>query len=99
MKLAVIPFWGIHEYGEIIYQKLKLFSIFCWQLLKYVPTPEEISLLKEHEKEKDNMAKADRFFFEMSKIDHYEQRLKCLFFKKRFQEKIGEVKPKVEGQW
>lgn len=67
------------------------------QLLKYVPTPEEISLLKEHEKEKDNMAKADRFFFEMSKIDHYEQRLKCLFFKKRFQEKIGEVKPKVEA--
>ncbi|XP_041469305.1 disheveled-associated activator of morphogenesis 1-A-like isoform X2 [Lytechinus variegatus] len=67
------------------------------QLLKYVPTPEEISLLREHEKEKENMAKADRFFFEMSKIDHYEQRLKCLFFKKRFQERMSEVKPKVEA--
>lgn len=67
------------------------------QLLKYVPTPEEISLLKEHEREADNMAKADRFFLEMSKIDHYEQRLKCLFFKKRFQERLGDVKPKVEA--
>ncbi|XP_071505919.1 disheveled-associated activator of morphogenesis 2-like [Diadema antillarum] len=67
------------------------------QLLKYVPTPEEISLLKEHEKEVDNMARADRFFLEMSRIDHYEQRLKCLFFKKRFQERMGDMKPKIEA--
>lgn len=37
------------------------------QLLKFVPTPEETQMLGEHEHELDQMAKADRFLFEMSK--------------------------------
>ncbi|XP_022097351.1 disheveled-associated activator of morphogenesis 1-A-like isoform X2 [Acanthaster planci] len=67
------------------------------QLLKYVPTPEEVALVKEHERELDSVARADRFLYEMGKINHYEQRLKCLYFKKKFQERMGECKPKVEA--
>ncbi|XP_038047019.1 disheveled-associated activator of morphogenesis 1-A-like [Patiria miniata] len=67
------------------------------QLLKFVPTPEETTLLKEHEREIESMARADCFLYEMSKITHYEQRLKCLYFKKKFQERMGECKPKVEA--
>lgn len=67
----------------------------CEQLLKYVPTKEEIQLLSAHEHEIDQMAAADRFLFEMSKIDHYEERLKCLYFKKKFSERMGDVSPKV----
>ena len=37
------------------------------QLLKYVPTVEEVQMLNEHSKEIDQMAKADRFLFEMSR--------------------------------
>ena len=37
------------------------------QLLKYVPTKEEIQLLSNHEHEIDQMAAADRFLYEMSK--------------------------------
>ncbi|KAK2146064.1 hypothetical protein LSH36_635g01003 [Paralvinella palmiformis] len=69
----------------------------CEQLLKYVPTKEEIQLLSSHEHEIDQMAAADRFLYEMSKIDHYEERLKCLYFKKKFNERMGDVKPKVEA--
>ena len=31
------------------------------------------------------------------RISHYEQRLKCLYFKKKFQERMNECKPKVEA--
>lgn len=32
------------------------------------------------------------------RIDHYQQRLQALFFKKKFAERLGETKPKVEGK-
>lgn len=31
------------------------------------------------------------------RIVHYEQRLKSLFYKKRFPERMGELKPRVQG--
>ncbi|TNN25465.1 Disheveled-associated activator of morphogenesis 2 [Liparis tanakae] len=31
-------------------------------------------------------------------IDHYQQRLQALFFKKKFAERLAETKPKVEGK-
>ncbi|XP_070577470.1 disheveled-associated activator of morphogenesis 2-like isoform X2 [Ptychodera flava] len=67
------------------------------QLLKFVPTSEEISLLEEHKHDIEQMARADRFLYEMSKIHHYEQRLKALYYKKKFAERMSECKPKVEG--
>ena len=32
------------------------------------------------------------------RIPHYEQRLKALYYKKKFSERIGEAKPKVMGK-
>ena len=69
----------------------------CEQLLKFVPTPEETQLLSEHEAEIEQMAKADRFLFEMSVIPHYEERLKSLFYKKKFSERMNDAKAKVEA--
>ena len=40
---------------------------FLFQLLKYVPTPEESQLLSEHAQDLDKMARADRFLYEMSR--------------------------------
>lgn len=31
------------------------------------------------------------------RINHYQQRLQSLYFKKKFAERISEIKPKVEG--
>ncbi|XP_032228211.1 disheveled-associated activator of morphogenesis 1-A [Nematostella vectensis] len=67
------------------------------QLLKYVPTAAEKNLLNENNKEKDNFARADKFLYDMSRIVHYEQRLKALFFKKKFPERMGDLKPKVQA--
>ncbi|MGH0147168.1 UNVERIFIED_CONTAM: hypothetical protein FKN15_041487 [Acipenser sinensis] len=67
------------------------------QLLKFVPEKSDIDLLEEHRHEIERMARADRFLFEMSRIDHYQQRLQALFFKKKFAERLAEAKPKVEA--
>ncbi|CAL1531259.1 unnamed protein product [Lymnaea stagnalis] len=67
------------------------------QLLKFVPTAEEVQLLSEYAHEIENMARADRFLFEMSKILHYEERLKALYFKKKFQERKVDCKQKIDA--
>ncbi|KAM9315659.1 disheveled-associated activator of morphogenesis 2 isoform 2-T2 [Gastrophryne carolinensis] len=67
------------------------------QLLKFVPEKSDIDLLEEHKHETERMARADRFLYEMSRIDHYQQRLQALFFKKKFPERLAETKPKVEA--
>ncbi|XP_077586661.1 disheveled-associated activator of morphogenesis 2 [Stigmatopora nigra] len=67
------------------------------QLLKFVPEKSDVDLLEEHKHELERMARADRFLFEMSRIDHYQHRLQALFFKKKFAERLAETKPKVEA--
>ncbi|XP_035380121.1 LOW QUALITY PROTEIN: disheveled-associated activator of morphogenesis 1b [Electrophorus electricus] len=67
------------------------------QMLKFVPEKSDVDLLEEHKHELDRMAKADRFLYEMSRISHYQQRLQSLYFKKKFAERIAEIKPKVEA--
>ncbi|XP_072154461.1 disheveled-associated activator of morphogenesis 1 isoform X3 [Bemisia tabaci] len=67
------------------------------QLLKFTPSAEEAALLEEHSEEIENLARADRFLFEISKIPHYEQRLRSLHYKKRFSVWIGEVEPRVRA--
>ncbi|XP_077443156.1 disheveled-associated activator of morphogenesis 1b isoform X1 [Stigmatopora argus] len=67
------------------------------QLLKFVPEKSDVDLLEEHKHELERMAKADRFLYEMSRINHYQQRLQSLYFKKKFTERIAEMKPKVEA--
>ncbi|XP_062862920.1 disheveled-associated activator of morphogenesis 1 isoform X2 [Trichomycterus rosablanca] len=67
------------------------------QLLKFVPEKSDVDLLEEHKHELDRMAKADRFLYDMSRIDHYQQRLQSLYFKKKFAERVSDVKPKVEA--
>uniref|UniRef100_A0A668AN03 Dishevelled associated activator of morphogenesis 1b n=1 Tax=Myripristis murdjan TaxID=586833 RepID=A0A668AN03_9TELE len=67
------------------------------QMLKFVPEKSDVDLLEEHKHELDRMAKPDRFLYEMSRINHYQQRLQSLYFKKKFAERIAEIKPKVEA--
>nr|CAD7440127.1 unnamed protein product [Timema bartmani] len=67
------------------------------QLLKFTPSAEESALLEEHSEEIDSLARADRFLYEISKIPHYEQRLRSLHYKKRFGVWIGEVEPRIKS--
>uniref|UniRef100_A0A8D3DSH1 Disheveled-associated activator of morphogenesis 1-like n=1 Tax=Scophthalmus maximus TaxID=52904 RepID=A0A8D3DSH1_SCOMX len=67
------------------------------QLLKFVPEKSDIELLEEHKHELDRMAKSDRFLYDMSRINHYQQRLQALYFKKKYAERVAEVKPKIQA--
>ncbi|XP_035529248.1 disheveled-associated activator of morphogenesis 1 [Morone saxatilis] len=67
------------------------------QLLKFIPEKSDIELLEEHKHELERMAKADRFLYDMSSINHYQQRLQSLYFKKKFAERVAEVKPKIKA--
>ncbi|KAF5898715.1 disheveled-associated activator of morphogenesis 1-like isoform X1, partial [Clarias magur] len=67
------------------------------QLLKFIPEKSDIDLLEEHKHELDRMAKADRFLYDMSRIDHYQQRLQSLYFKKKFAERLADIKPKIQA--
>uniref|UniRef100_A0A8C7CLT7 Dishevelled associated activator of morphogenesis 1b n=2 Tax=Oncorhynchus TaxID=8016 RepID=A0A8C7CLT7_ONCKI len=67
------------------------------QMLKFIPEKSDVDLLEEHKHELDRMAKADRFLYEMSRINHYQQKLQSLYFKKKFAETIAGIKPKVEA--
>ncbi|XP_037803931.1 disheveled-associated activator of morphogenesis 2-like [Penaeus monodon] len=65
------------------------------QLLKFTPTAEEKVMLEEHADEIENLARADRFLYEISKIEHYEERLRCLHYQKKFKERLAECEPKI----
>ncbi|XP_074039315.1 disheveled-associated activator of morphogenesis-like protein isoform X3 [Leptinotarsa decemlineata] len=65
------------------------------QLLKFTPSSEEAALLEEHSDEIDSLARADRFLYEISKVPHYEQRLRSLHYKKRFQVTLNEILPRI----
>ncbi|KAF0294784.1 Disheveled-associated activator of morphogenesis 1-A [Amphibalanus amphitrite] len=65
------------------------------QLLKFTPSAEEKALLEEHSDELKSLARADRFLYEISQITHYEARLKSLFYKKRFAERLAELRPRI----
>ncbi|KAK4289787.1 hypothetical protein Pmani_037267 [Petrolisthes manimaculis] len=65
------------------------------QLLKFTPTVEEKTMLEEHQDEMDTLARADKFLFEISKIEHYEERLRCLLYQKKYRERLGECEPRM----
>ncbi|XP_044748082.1 disheveled-associated activator of morphogenesis 1 isoform X1 [Coccinella septempunctata] len=67
------------------------------QLLKFTPSSEEAALLEEHSDEIDSLARADRFLYEISKVAHYEQRLRCLHYKKRFHITVNEICPRIKN--
>ena len=67
------------------------------QMIKYVPSPEEIAMLKELEAQVDLFSPADRFMWEMNRIPRYEQRLKAMFFMRKLRERLDFIKPRCES--
>ncbi|OUM67026.1 hypothetical protein PIROE2DRAFT_40357, partial [Piromyces sp. E2] len=61
------------------------------ELLKFCPTEEEYALVKMYEATDEKFDLAEQFFMDISKIDHYEDRLKALQFKCCFQEYVDDI--------
>ena len=67
------------------------------QLLKFVPTAEEVGALASYRSDPPaNLARTDRFLLEMLKIERYEARLKALEFKQCFSERLGDCTNDLE---
>ncbi|KAJ3096868.1 hypothetical protein HDU97_005466 [Phlyctochytrium planicorne] len=61
------------------------------ELLKVVPTDEELASLKQYENDVDNLASAEKFLFAMSEITHYEQKVKVMYFKSAYEEYMDDA--------
>uniref|UniRef100_A0AC35U043 GBD/FH3 domain-containing protein n=1 Tax=Rhabditophanes sp. KR3021 TaxID=114890 RepID=A0AC35U043_9BILA len=70
------------------------------QMLKYVPTKDEVGLLNEvvqKYKSPAVLASADRFIYEISTIPRYEERIKCIHTIRTFNERIEELAPCISA--
>lgn len=66
------------------------------ELLKLIPTADEISILENYKNDVHNFALPERFFWEVSKINQYEQRIKALYVKGMFDEWIDDAKKQLK---
>lgn len=80
-------------------EKCKLSRDILEQMLKFVPSKEELNKMKEtltkKRKQHQSLALADRFLWEMGQVPRYEQRLKCLCTIRSFQDRCSEIRPGI----
>ena len=53
----------------------------CSKLLKYAPTPEEVSLVRDYEGDPEDLAPCERFFYNFRNMDNIQERLKMWMYK------------------
>ncbi|KAJ3020034.1 UNVERIFIED_CONTAM: hypothetical protein HDU68_010388 [Siphonaria sp. JEL0065] len=70
-------------------ETLKQFII--GELLKVVPTDDEIISIKQYEDQVDSLAVAEKFFQLMSGINNYELKLKAMYFQASYDELLDDV--------
>ena len=75
----------------------KLSETMVQQFLTFIPTAEEVEALSEQKDQRKHMDTAEQFFLESISIKHYEQRLRCIFAKKKFAEQIRDIEPVCRG--
>lgn len=70
--------------------------LLCLQLLKYVPMKSEVEKLQQHMGEVDKFSRADKFMLCMCEVPRYHERLRALYFKKTFDDRMGEICPQIQ---
>ncbi|KAI8615776.1 hypothetical protein BC830DRAFT_1168331 [Chytriomyces sp. MP71] len=65
------------------------------ELLKAVPTEEEILSVKQHENDVESLAAAEKFLSAMSGIAHYEQKLRAMYFQASYEELMEDVQSMI----
>lgn len=66
-------------------------------LLNFISSDEERTQLEKHRHDKDRLAEAERFMFEMLAIDRYESRLKVITYIGYFDELVATAMPQIEA--
>uniref|UniRef100_A0A915Q4P3 Formin-like protein n=1 Tax=Setaria digitata TaxID=48799 RepID=A0A915Q4P3_9BILA len=83
---------SMDQYGELPRDMIE-------QMLKFMPTKEEIMKLREIVKKYKTasvLSAADRFFYEISTVPRHEQRLRCMNIISTFRERIDDVSNTIE---
>jgi len=60
------------------------------ELMKFIPTDDELLTLKGYENDVERLASAERFLYELSTVSKYGEKLKALLFKTSFEEQLDD---------
>jgi len=66
------------------------------ELLKITPTEEDLAIIEMNAAEVDKFGIAEKFFYDVSKIDHYSDRLKAFHFMVSFQEYYNDLSEMIK---
>lgn len=67
------------------------------ELLKFVPTDDELKELASFANDLDNLASAERFLWEISQIERYEDKLKAMLFKTTYEEVVDDIETMISN--
>lgn len=67
------------------------------ELLKLLPSPEEMQLLQQFENDSDNFAAPDKFIWQLSKVNRFSARLKALHTRTMFDEWVEDARRQVNA--
>ncbi|TPX33081.1 hypothetical protein SmJEL517_g03929 [Synchytrium microbalum] len=67
------------------------------ELLKFVPSDEEVSSLKQYEAEVNQLASAERFLAEVSTVNKYSEKLKAMSFRTTWDEYTDDAEAMLAG--
>ncbi|XP_074596362.1 protein diaphanous-like [Brevipalpus obovatus] len=65
------------------------------QLIKYMPTPQQLTRLEEYRDDSEKLHEAERFALTLGSIKRLEARLKSTCFKIKFSELVQDIKPDI----
>ncbi|KAF9163119.1 hypothetical protein DFQ26_002908 [Actinomortierella ambigua] len=79
---------------EILDDKLNVENLKA--IKQYVPTNDEIELVREYEGDFDTLASADRFYREIYDIPRLSERLAAMIYRRRLEIEVAELTPEME---
>ncbi|KAF9997306.1 hypothetical protein BGZ79_009002 [Entomortierella chlamydospora] len=79
---------------EISDEKLSIENLKA--IKQYVPTSDEIELVKEYDGDFESLGNAERFYREIVDIPRLSERLSSMIFRRRLEIDVGELKPEMD---
>ncbi|KAF9184379.1 hypothetical protein BGZ50_003756 [Haplosporangium sp. Z 11] len=79
---------------EILDDKLSIENLKA--IKQYVPTSDEIEVIKEYDGDFDGLGNAEKFYREIMDIPRLSERVSAMIFRRRLEIEVGELKPEMD---